>query len=81
MRWAAKSGNRKTGDELSVSRPIRRLSDKLLDAANLAESQGRSDIAVAVKVVQQALLIQELGQQALRRASDEGAVHPASVEL
>lgn len=55
---------------MNASVSTRRLSDKILDAANLAESQGRSEFAASLKLIQQALLIDELVREDLRRGSD-----------
>ena len=56
---------------MTVSPKIRRLSDKLLDAVDIADKHGHTDISAALRIVQQALLVQELARQDLRRDSDE----------
>jgi len=55
---------------MTASASTRRLSDKILDAAQLAEAQGRSEFAASLKLIQQALLVEELVRQDLRRGSD-----------
>jgi len=55
---------------MHASTTTRRLSDKILDAAQLAESQGRGEFAASLKLIQQALLVEELVRQDLRRGSD-----------
>jgi hypothetical protein len=55
---------------MNASTTTRRLSDKILDAAQLAESQGRGEFAASLKLIQQALLVEELVRQDLRRGSD-----------
>jgi hypothetical protein len=55
---------------MNASASTRRLSDKILDAAQLAESQGRGEFAASLKLIQQALLVEELVRQDLRRGSD-----------
>ncbi len=56
---------------MTVSSSTRRLSDILLEAVDTAEKQGRADISAALRIVQQALLVQELARQDLRRDTDE----------
>ncbi len=55
---------------MTVSSSTRRLSDKLLEAVDIAEKYGRADIAAALRIVQQVLLVQELASQDLRRNTD-----------
>jgi len=55
---------------MTASPSTRRLSDKILDAAHLAEAQGRNEFAASLKLIQQALLVEELVRQDLRRGSD-----------
>ena len=55
---------------MTVSPPTRRLSDKLLEALDVAEKYGRDDFAAALRIVQQALLVQELAGQVSRRDTD-----------
>ncbi len=55
---------------MTVSSPTRHLSDKLLEAVDVAEKYGRADIAAALRIIQQALLVQELASQDLRRDTD-----------
>ncbi len=55
---------------MTVSPPTRRLYDKLLEAVDIAEKYGRADIAAALRIVQQVLLVQELASQDLRRDTD-----------
>jgi len=55
---------------MNASPSTRRLSDKILDAVQLAEAQGRRDFAASLKLIQQALLVEELVRQDLRRDSD-----------
>ncbi len=55
---------------MTVSRPTRRLSDKLLEAVDIAEKYGRADFAAALRIIQQALLVQELASQDLLRNTD-----------
>ena len=55
---------------MTASSATRRLSDKILDAAELAQFQGRGEFAASLKLIQQALLVEELVRQDLRRGSD-----------
>jgi len=58
----------------------RRLSDKILDAAQLAESQGRGEFAASLKLIQQALLVEELVRDDLRRGSDSAFLSAAPIK-
>lgn len=55
---------------MSASSSTRRLSDKILDAADLAESQGRGEFAASLKLIHQALLIEEVVGEELQRGTD-----------
>ena len=65
---------------MNASPSTRRLSDKILDAAQLAESQGRNEFAASLKLIQQALLVEELVRQDLRRGSDAVLLHDAALK-
>jgi hypothetical protein len=65
---------------MNASPSTRRLSDKILDAAQLAESQGRNEFAASLKLIQQALLVEELVRQDLRRGSDAVLLQDAALK-
>jgi hypothetical protein len=65
---------------MNASPSTRRLSDKILDAAELAASQGRSEFAASLKLIQQALLVEELVRQDLRRGTDHVLLESAALK-
>ena len=56
---------------MTVSPKIRRLSDKIVEAVDVAVKHGRTDIAAELRDVQRALLVQERERQELCRDTDE----------
>jgi hypothetical protein len=56
---------------MTVSPKVRRLSAKILEAVDVAEKHGHTDFAAALRIIQQALLVQEMARQDLRRDTDE----------
>jgi len=64
---------------MTASRETRRLSDKIIEASELAERQGRSDFAGSLKLIQQALLVQELFLQERRRSTDLAEPDPTAL--
>jgi hypothetical protein len=65
---------------MNASPSTRRLSDKILEAAQLAEAQGRSEFAASLKLIQQALLVEELVRQDLRRDTDTALLEEAALK-
>ncbi|HUT48171.1 MAG TPA: hypothetical protein VM325_02430 [Alphaproteobacteria bacterium] len=65
---------------MNASPSTRRLSDKILDAAQLAETQGRGEFASSLKLLQQALLVEELVRQDLRRGTDSALFENAELK-
>jgi hypothetical protein len=65
---------------MNASHSTRRLSDKILDAAQLAEAQGRNEFAASLKLIQQALLVEELVREDLRRGSDAALLAETSLK-
>ncbi|MDH3234556.1 MAG: hypothetical protein OEQ29_13640 [Alphaproteobacteria bacterium] len=65
---------------MNASPSTRRLSDKILEAALLAESQGRGEFASSLKLIQQALLVEELVRQDLRRGTDTAFLQDTTIK-